>query len=108
MFYEFSHISREQLKFPYKGSELLEPAKECYQKYKQVEMKARNELAKLMIDPNVSQNDSRIGVLKSCIEHNGKQAEACSVFVSAFTRQPDRDFHLSIGDVVFFGLNKEK
>uniref|UniRef100_A0A6M3KVN2 Uncharacterized protein n=1 Tax=viral metagenome TaxID=1070528 RepID=A0A6M3KVN2_9ZZZZ len=108
MFYEFKSINRETWKYTYCGRELLEASVGCYKQYHECEMDARTRLASLMIDPNVRQDDNRIADLKRDIEHNGKQAEACSVFMTAFEREPDRDFYLALGDVVFFGLNKEK
>jgi hypothetical protein len=107
MFYEFNNIGRESWEFPFLGSELLTPATNCHKKFKSAEMSARNQLADLMRDPHVSQHDPRIADLKRQIEHNGKQAESCAVFMTCFEREPDRKFQLSLGDVVFFGLEKQ-
>lgn len=104
MFYDFSSTSREGWKYTYKGKELANLAKYKRDLFHDKEMSARDRLAKLLKDPKVSQDDRRIEDLKRDIEHNGKQYEACKVFYHEFSRAQDKDFYLSLGDVVYFGL----
>ena len=61
-------------------------------------------LAALLSDPDVSQSDSRIILLRALIEDFGKQYEACKVYCKEFQRNPSREFTLALGDVVYFGL----
>lgn len=106
MFYDSgsNSNSREAWKYPYTGTELLAPATTQMRAFRQREMAAREELSKLLNDPGVSQQDSRISELRSAIERNGRQYEACTVFVTAFTREPERTFLLAISDIVYFDL----
>jgi hypothetical protein len=67
-------------------------------------MAARERLAALLRDASVGHDDKRVREDKTEIEHAGVQREHCAVFVQEFGRTPDREFHLSLGDVVYFGL----
>ena len=104
MYYDNSLVNRETWKYTYTGSNLLENAKKLKTKFREQEMNARNELAKLLSDPSVSQDSKEIQQLRNEITSNGKNYEALCVYVHEFERTPGRDFHLSLGDVVFFGL----
>ena len=104
MYFDNSVTGRETWKYSYTGEELWAPAADCLKKFTDGEREARNSLADLLRDPNVSQDDQRIKDLRVAIEFNGRQREACKVFAREFNRTPEREFHLSLGDVVYFGL----
>lgn len=99
---DFRIMSREGWKFTYKGSHLLPFAKDRYTEYKKLELEKRNEMAELLKDEN--QSISRMEGLNKKVEELGRLSELCAVFQHEFNRTPDREFHLAIGDVVFFGL----
>jgi len=102
MYFEYQNAGRENLKFTYKCEDLIEPARRKLDEFSFNELKCRNALADLLRDPNVSQSDKRISDLRKEIESNGRQAEACRVFTHEFIRNPTREVHLTLGDVVFF------
>jgi hypothetical protein len=61
-------------------------------------------MSTLIKDMTRSQDDGDISKCRDAIESNGSQREELMVFVHEFTRQPDREYHLALGDVVFFGM----
>ncbi len=91
-------------KYSYKGSELLEAAKQKYEEFLTKEKEARTVVIQLMGNMLVSHDDNGLKDAKKAIEHNGSLREQCAVFIHEFGRNPDRDYHLSLGDVVFFNL----
>lgn len=107
MYFEHSNANRETWKYSYFGRDLLPYAIRAYQGYLAEEKKARAELSALIADIKISHESKQVQDAKRSIEFNGKQREACSVYVHEFERSRDREFHLNLGDVVFFGLVKE-
>lgn len=105
MYFENSSPSREGWKFSYKGHELAESAKKLLLKFRKEELAHRTELANLLNNKMIAGNDERVGRARKSIELNGKEAEACSVWVFEFSRNPEREYNLSLGDVVYFGFN---
>lgn len=101
-----SHTNREDWKFTYKGYEIREAADRLRLEFRAKELSARGELSVLLSDPKISQDDPVIERLRREITSYGRDAEACAVFQHEFKRMPDREFHLSLGDVVYFGLHE--
>lgn len=95
---------RMEWEYTYKGSELLNKAVLLRERFAAKELEARNKTADLLRDVNVNQNDSRFNELKREITTNGTLKEQCDVFVHQFSREPDREFNLGLGDVTFFEL----
>jgi hypothetical protein len=104
MYSEFRDTSRTGWKFSYKGSDLVAAAQAKLAEYTRRETEARQEMSKLMADMRVSPTGEDCSKLKSAIENYGTIREQCQVFAHEFARTPDREFNLSLGDVVFFGL----
>lgn len=106
MYFEHSNTSRDSWKYIYKGSELVTSAENLWKEFRSQEMAARKEMSSHLSNPSISTEDECIRDCKKRIEFNAKQAEACGVFQTEFARCPDREYHLSLGDVVFFKLVK--
>ena len=68
------------------------------------EQNARNQVAELLKDPSIHHNDKAVKDLKDEIAFCGPEREKCLVFKHEFKRNPDREYHLTLGDVVFFGI----
>lgn len=106
MYHEFRNTSRSGWKYNYKGSDLLPYAKKCLAQYYEAEKAARQSMSKLITDLNRHQDDPDIAKCRKAIEDNGTQREELMVLVHEFARLPDREYNLSLGDVVFFGMMK--
>lgn len=94
--------------YTYTGQELLPYATKLYAEYYHKEQAARNSMADLMKDMNVSQNDARIQEGKRDITNYGTIKEQCLVFKHEFDRHPEKVYELGLGDVTFFGLAEKK
>ena len=95
---------RDGWKFTYKGSDIAQQAQRLLGEYTAKETEARQQMSALMLDPAVSANGDAVQKAKLSVEQNGRVREQLLVWVHEFTRTPDRDFILGLGDVVFFGL----
>ncbi len=104
MYNDFRHMSRLDWKYPYAGHELILAAQRKLATLQEKEMVARNELSKLIADPEISASDEKIEKLKKDVENFGSLEEQCRVFLYEFNRTPDGVFRLTLGDVVFFEL----
>ena len=104
MYYDHRDVGRRSFKYSYTGAHLQPFAQKKLAEYERAETTARALVAKLLTDRTVSADSRELTAAKEDIEFNAKQAEECSVHVHEFARTPDRDFHLFLGDVVFFGL----
>lgn len=104
LFNDSVYPKRLEWEYEYTGSELLPKAKMLRERHAVKEMEARNKTAELLRDASVSQNDSRFNELKKDINNHGTLKEQCDVFVTQFSREPDRKFSLGLGDVTFFEL----
>lgn len=98
---------RNEWEYQYSGRELLPKAVMLRDRHAAKETEARNKTADLLRDVSVSQNDSRFTELKRDITTHGTLKEQCEVFVLQFTREPDRQFTLGLGDVTFFELTQK-
>ena len=106
MYNDFSNTNRTDWKYTYKGKELLEVAKIKQAEYRIKEEEARRKIAALMLDMTASTLGTIAEDFKKQATEFGRLREQCDVFVHAFTRTPEREFHLSLGDVTFFGLQE--
>jgi hypothetical protein len=104
MFNDFRNTSREGWKYAYLGKDLLAAAQAKLQELYQQEAEARAAVSRLTADMQVHHEDKRILAAKQEIESAGNQREQCEVFVHEFARNPDREYNLSLGDVVYFKL----
>jgi hypothetical protein len=104
MYNDFRSTGRESWKYSHKGSELISLAKRKRDEFYEKEMSARRDLAALLKDPKVGPSDKRLSDLKTEIEFSGNQREQCEVFVFEFEINKDKEYLLSLGDVVFFDL----
>ncbi len=107
MYNDHVSMGRTKWTYKYKGSELVGPATSLYKRYRSEEESARNEIASLMKDMRVSNNDNRMDQLKIKINDVGTLKEQCLVFKHEFARNPEKEFELGLGDVTFFGLAGE-
>lgn len=104
MHWETKTGNRDSYKFNYTGKELYEPAKKKYKEFLRKERAARKECATFTKDITVSSSDQRLIDLKRQIEHYGINREQCAVLATEFGRNPEREYHLTISDVVYFDL----
>jgi hypothetical protein len=104
VYHEFRSTNRETWKFTYHGQELLEPARARRAEYAEKERAARERVSALMLDKTVGAKDERITNAQGDVERYGAIHEQLMVWCHEFARAPDREFMLSLGDVVFFGL----
>jgi hypothetical protein len=96
--------NRSGWKYSYKGSEVLAHAEALLAEYQEAETAARQAVADLMTDADVSVSDKRVEDAKREVERVARIHEECKVYVHEFRRNPDRDFNLALGDVVFFNF----
>lgn len=104
LFNDYKSPSREGWKYTYKGEELLEPARKKYRDVRAREMEARNTLADLLRNPLIGPDDHKVVDNKKLAERYGNESEQCMVFCHEFTRNPSREYLLSLGDVTYFDL----
>lgn len=95
-------MSREGWKYPFKGAELLPKAKAALEKYTTEEIGSRKQMADLMLSIAVNANSKEVEDCKSEIGKAARLKEQCQVWVHCFEREPEREFNLAMGDVVFF------
>jgi len=108
MYNDHRNVNRQTWKFTYKGQDLIEAAQKKLVFFRQKEMEARAEASRLMQDATVSHDSDEVQKCRTQVATNGDNAEQCAVFVHEFQRTPEREFHLSLGDVVFFDLAKDE
>ena len=105
LFLDYSRPSRQDWKFPYKGSELLVPAQKKLTQL-QAELDAAQDNVRTAVTRSTNmRKDSEVEKHGKNVERLGPLAEECQVFVHEFGRDPDRVFNLSISDVTFFDLH---
>lgn len=97
--------SRTNWKFTYTGKELQEPTKNLYLDAHNKEDICRKQMSDLVHDPLIHHDSPVLQNLTKEMEIWGRQKEECGVLCHEFDRNPEREFHLSLGDVVFFGLS---
>ena len=104
MYAEFRDRNRESWKFTYKGSELVKAAQAKVDFYAAQEEEYRVKTASALTDRSVAVNGNKLDKLKNKLTSAASQKVNCEVFLHEFKRSPDREFSLSMADVVFFGL----
>ena len=107
MYHEFSHTGRKSWKYIYEGRELAEAAVGWCKKYAQAEADARKRMSDLMANMEISVESDEVHEAKSAVTSAASLHEECSVYAHEFARKPEKEFHLALGDVVFFGLNSK-
>ena len=107
MFNDNVSANRTGWTYSYFGSQLLKAATKLHKEYSFKEESSRNTVAGLMKDMSVSHNDPRVEDAKREIVKYGTLKEQCLVFKHEFTRNPDKEYHLGLGDVTFFGLAED-
>jgi hypothetical protein len=104
MYLDNTHTSRSGWRYSYKGHELLSCAKHRLAERCQEERKAREEVIRLTRDPSINPADRRVEEAKRAVVAAAVVVEELMVYVHQFAREPDKEFLLSSGDVVFFDL----
>jgi hypothetical protein len=104
---DFATTRRDEWGYEYTGEELLPFAEKQYAEYLRLEMKARKKMSAMIADVKVNQRDPEIEQTKREIESKSKIREQCAVFVHQFSREKQRKFTLSLGDVTFFGIVRD-
>lgn len=96
---------RQEWKFTYKGSELVEAAKRKLAELKATFEIKDAELRKAVASATNVRKDPDVEKLSKDIEKLGPQVEECEVFVHEFDRDPERVYHLTTSDVTYFNLH---
>lgn len=104
MFNDNVSANRTIWTYKYTGGVLLPFARKLYNENHAKEEEARNRMSDYMKDMNIANNDRRVEDTKREIATYGTLKEQCSVFVNEFSRHPDQEYDLGLGDVTFFGL----
>lgn len=104
MYIEMRDRNRESWKYTYKGSELVQAAKSKVEFYTNKENELRQKMSDMLSDKSIAVNTSRMNKIKQSLESAAMNKEQCEVFAHEFERGASREFSLSMGDVVFFGL----
>lgn len=104
MFNDNVSTQRNSWKYAHSGKELLPYAQKLYQEFAVKEEAARKAMAGFMLDMKVSNSSAEVENAKHDIISFGTLKEQCLVFVYEFTRRPDEQYLLGLGDVTFFGL----
>lgn len=105
MYHEFRNdCKRTGWLFTYKASEIIECARDRLAHYTGLEHAARKTVSDLMLDKSVASSDKRIEEARQAVERNGSIAEQLDVWIHEFHRNPDKEYQLALGDVVFFEL----
>lgn len=88
---------RDQWLYSYTGRELLPYAQKLMDHYRKLESESKEKISLLKTGLDIKIEQIRF---KSyCLT-----CEKLSVWIHEFWRSPTRDFHLSLNDVVFFGI----
>jgi len=106
MYLDFSKTTRDDWKYTYQGQEISPYAENLLEKYINKESDLRKKISEQLMDFTTSVTSEKSNELKRELDNIGRIKETLEVFVHEFRRTPVREFHLSVGDVVFFGLNK--
>lgn len=107
LYNDYRNINRDSWNYTYTGNELLAYAERKKSEYKRKEGTARSELADLLNDKSVSASDKRIEDLRQKVENYADLYEKCVVWCWEFSRSPDKEFTLKLGDVSFFDIPEE-
>jgi len=98
--------SRLSWKFTYKGHELIQAAEGLVQELQAKIQVERNKMAAYMKDETRSIRSKLIDTAKNRLTAWAMELEQVQVLGHEFTRNPEREYTLSLGDVAYFGLVK--
>lgn len=104
MFNDNQSANRLHWTYKYTGKELLTSAANLYARFYVKEEEARNKMAEYMKDMSISNTDRKVEEIKRDIVSFGTLKEQCEVFQHEFSRNPDKEYDLGLGDVTFFEL----
>jgi hypothetical protein len=107
MYLDNLYTSRSTFRYPYKGGDVLSHAEARLKQKCEEEREARELVIKLTRDPKVSPTDRQVEEAKRNVVSAATVVEELGVYVHEFRRNPEREYNLSLGDVVFFGLVHE-
>jgi len=107
MYNDYRNINRENWSFSYKAKQLLPHAERKRDHAKLKETAARQQMAILMNDANVRASDNRVEEARSDIERYADLYEKCVIWCWEFSRDPEHEFTLKLGDVSFFDIPEE-
>lgn len=99
-----SQSRRVQWLFTYTGKELLEAAKAKHQTFFLKEQEARRGMQDLLGKMGESVGSEKGKQLEREITQFGMIREQCLVWQHEFQRNPDKEYTLAMGDVIFFDL----
>ena len=106
MFFENDgSCSRKGWKYTYKGADLLQSVLDLHEIASAQETQFREERAALLRDHREDPRSHKAKELEVGLLEAAKLKEELSVYRAEFSRNPEREYHLGLGDVVFFGLN---
>lgn len=106
LFNDYRNTKRDGWSFTYTGGQLAEPARRKLAQCEKLETEARELSSVLVKDPTVSRKDERLVKASEDVDVYGDLNEKLRVWVHEFTRNPEREYSLSLGDVTFFELEK--
>ena len=104
MYNDFIDTSRERWKFTYTGEQLLPFAKSRQTQLHVREDELRTDLAEAMKNRDIPINSDQVRKMEKDLDVVATRSEQLDVFVHEFKRNPQREFSLSLSDVVFFGI----
>lgn len=107
MYNDYRGTNRETWKYTYTGEQMVIHALTKLAEVSKKETLARETAAALLHDASIRSDDPRLSQTRKDIEQFGNEAEQARVFVNEFTRNPSREFQLSLGDVVYFSLEND-
>lgn len=106
-FMDYRRPGRDDWKYTYKGSELVEAAKKKLEELTGQFVKAQEKL-KVCVDVAATlYKDKPTQEARELVEQLGPEMESCEVWLHEFQRTPDREFILSMSDVTYFNLHRQ-
>lgn len=95
---------RLEWSFPYKARMLLPYATRKLTQHQTEETALRARMAAMIQDPATFHDDGAFQQVKRDIDRHSGLREQFEVYCHEFTRLPEREYHLSLADVVYFGM----
>jgi hypothetical protein len=102
MYFDHINTARSSWKYTYFGKDLYEKASALVRRFTDEEQAAREKIAALLKDSSIPIDDPKNEEAKREVERVARLHEECRVYRHEFERHPDREYNLSLGDVVFF------
>jgi len=104
MYNEQGTQRRSEWKFPYKARLLRPYALRKLAHHQAEETALREKMAVMIKDPATFHNDAALQQVKQGIDRHSALREQFEVYCHEFQRLPESEYHLALGDVVFFGI----